>query len=141
MNERVIMIQQKIGEDISTFSVSPFARWMGGTLIEAEEGYVKIAIKIRKEMCNPMDILHGGVASAFMDELMGWGIFLLNRETRYTTINLNVEFLATVKNEEEVFVETKVIRAGKKIIFNEAKILLANGKIAAKSTSSFCAIS
>lgn len=140
MNERVLLLREKIGEDITHFSVSPFARWMGGTLLEVDEGYVKIAIKIRKEMCNPMDILHGGVASAFMDELMGWGIFLLNRTTRFTTINLHVEFLATVKNDEEIFVESKVIRAGKKIVFNEAKIISGSGKIAAKSTSSFCAV-
>ena len=27
-NERVALIKQKIGEDISTFSTSPFAKWI-----------------------------------------------------------------------------------------------------------------
>lgn len=55
-NERVALIKQKIGEDISTFSTSPFAKWMGGKLIAVEEGMVEIEIIVREDMCNPMMI-------------------------------------------------------------------------------------
>ena len=96
-NERVALIKQKIGEDISTFSTSPFAKWMGGKLIAVEEGMVEIEIIVREDMCNPMMILHGGVAAAFMDEIMGWSSFTLNRSHKFTTINLNVEYLERVR--------------------------------------------
>ena len=43
---------------------------MGGKLIAVEEGMVEIEIIVREDMCNPMMILHGGVAAAFMLSLI-----------------------------------------------------------------------
>lgn len=139
-NERVTLMKTKIGEDISSFTPSPFAKWMGGTLLKIEEGYVEMQIIVREDMCNPMMILHGGVASAIMDEIMGWSIFTLGREHKYTTINLNVEFLAVIKKGESIFCSNHISRAGQKIIFNEANIVNADGKILAKCTASFCKV-
>lgn len=140
INERLDLMKQKIGEDISSFSVSPFAKWMGGKLLAVEEGLVEIEITVREDMCNPLMILHGGVAAAIMDELMGWSAYTLNRAHKYTTINLNVEFLSVVKIGEKIICSTSLSRAGQKILFNEANIKNKEGKLAAKCTASFCRV-
>ena len=47
-----------------------FSAWLGIEVIEFEKGSCKICMKIREEMLNGFDIVHGGVTFAFADSAL-----------------------------------------------------------------------
>lgn len=120
---------------------SPLAKWLDGTLIGAEEGSLTAEYTVRPEMCNPGGILHGGIAAAIMDDLMGATVFSLGREAFYTSINLNVDYLYSVPAGQRVVAKSQVVRAGKKVIHIECEIVDTEQNIVAKATSNLVATS
>lgn len=113
-------------------SLSPFGRWLNGTIRTVEYGYLVAEFVIRAEMTNPANVLHGGVSAAILDDLIGAMVICLGREYAYTSINLTVDFLHAARLGERVMATAKLIRAGKNIIHCEGHIVAHDGKIVAK---------
>lgn len=114
---------------------SAAGNWLGGTLVEIDNHHIKVSYEIRTEMCNPAKILHGGIASLMMDDVIGMGNFVAGSEYLMTTINLNVDFLASAQLGEIVEVSAKLIRSGSNLNHWEALIRKESGKIVAKASS------
>ena len=114
---------------------SPAGNWLGGTMLRFEEDMIRVSYEVRHEMCNPMKILHGGISSLMMDEVIGMANYLLEEEFLMSSVNLNVDFLSTAKMGEILEVEARLIRSGAKLNHWEAVIKKDNGKIVAKATS------
>lgn len=114
---------------------SAAGNWLAGTLVEIDSHHIKVSYVVRPEMCNPAKMLHGGVASLMMDDVIGMGNFVAGSEYLMTTINLNVDFLASAQEGEVVEVCAKLIRSGSNLNHWEAIIRKESGKIVAKSSS------
>lgn len=127
--------KSNIGKYAAEMSPSPLGRWLNGKLVSAEEGSVGVEFTVRDEMTNPAGILHGGTAASMLDDVMGMTVFMLGRETFYTTVNLNVDYLSPAKIGDTLLVKSKIIRAGKTVINIECQILNADHKIVAKCSS------
>lgn len=130
-NPRLDFFRSMIGHDMSS-SISPFGRWLNGTIRAAEAGRLVADYTIRDEMTNPAGVLHGGAASGILDDLIGAMVFTLGREYAYTSVNLNVDFLHATRLGEVVTATAEVVRAGKNIIHCVGTITAADGKIIAK---------
>lgn len=102
----VVAVQGFIGKEF-TGSPSPFAHWLKGKVISVEEKMIEFQFMVRKEMTNPVGMLHGGVISAMIDDCMGVNFFILGLEYFYPTITLNVEFFNPVSEGEIVIVKRK----------------------------------
>ena len=136
-------LKNKIGQNMLD-SPSPFARWLNGKLEKVEKGYSLISFIVTVEMSNPIGTLHGGVAAAIIDEVVGLTIVGLDLPVFYTTINLSVDFLESVKIGSTIFAETNIIRQGNKIINAECVIKFGpenDEKIIAKGTTNLIATS
>lgn len=133
-NNRLKLLKQYIGKPFSG-SPSPFVNWLNGIVISANEKSVEFQFTVRKEMTNPVGMLHGGVISGMIDECIGVTFFVLGLEYFYPTINLNVEFFSAAKEGETVLVQTQVIKQGKTIINIKADMLNDSGRILASATS------
>lgn len=133
-NNRLKLLKQYIGKPFSG-SPSPFANWLNGIVISANEKSVEFQFTVRKEMTNPVGMLHGGVISGMIDECIGVTFFVLGLEYFYPTINLNVEFFSAAKEGETVLVQTQMIKQGKTIINIKADMLNDSGRILASATS------
>jgi acyl-coenzyme A thioesterase 13 len=133
-NERLKKLQSFIGKHF-TGSPSPYAHWLKGKVLAASEKSVEFQFTVRKEMTNPVGMLHGGVISGMIDDCMGVTFFILGLEYFYPTINLNVEFFSAAKEGETVQVRTHVIKQGKTIINIKADMLNDSGRILASATS------
>ena len=96
---------------------------------------------VRRDMCNPGGILHGGVATGMMDDVIGITVFSMGSQTFYATINLSVDFLFAAKPDEKLSVKSKIVRMGKKIAHAEGEIRNEAGKIVAKCTTNLVATS
>jgi uncharacterized protein (TIGR00369 family) len=100
-----------------------------------------VEFEVREDQCNHAGILHGGIISTMLDEIMGMTLITVEIQHLYVTINLTVDFLYGAKPGEKIKVVSEVFRVGKKIANVEAKMYNAEGKILAKGTSNLAATS
>jgi len=133
-NSKVSYFKSMIGQKLEN-TPSPAGNWLSGTLLSFDHGYAKVAYEIRKEFCNPGQILHGGVSSLMLDDVIGMANFGLGSDFLMSSINLNVDFLAAAQLGEIVQVEAKLIRSGSNLNHWEAVIKKDSGKIVAKASS------
>lgn len=113
-------------------SISPVGRWLDGTLQVADYGRLIADFTVREELSNPAGVLHGGIATTILDDLIGTMVFSLGREYAYTSVNLSIDFLHAARIGEVVTAIAEVVRAGKNIVHCEGRIEAADGKIIAK---------
>jgi len=134
-NKRLQLLQRFIGKTFSE-SPSPFAKWLNGTVISANEKAVEFEFTVRKEMTNPAGTLHGGVIASMIDDCIGIHFMILGLENFYPTINLNVDFFNPAFKNETVLVKTELIKLGKTILnFNAVVTNQNNSKLVARASS------
>ncbi len=140
-NQVLDFFKSNIGKTASEMSPSAFGRWLDGTLIAVDEGELTVEVIVRKDMCNPGGILHGGVATGMMDDVIGMTVFSMGTQVFYSTVNLSVDFLFGAKPDEKLTVKSKIVRMGKKIAHAEGEIRNEVGQIVAKCTTNLVATS
>lgn len=134
LNPRLEFFRTLIGKSVSN-NISPFGRWLGGTLRVADYGHISIEYTIRNDMTNPAGVLHGGAAAAIMDEVAGIMVYALGREFAYTSVNLSCDFLNPAREGDVLVANARVIRAGRNIVHCECELVTLEGKIIAKSAT------
>ena len=115
-NKRVEFLNKFRNSPMDEILVAPFSKWLDGRIIHASRGKVIYEFIPRIEMANPTFILHGGMQTAMLDEVIGISCFTLNHTGFHISINMNVNYIGRVKIGEKVYVHAKVIREGKKIV-------------------------
>lgn len=133
MNPRVEAYRSQIGKEIE-FEY-PILKYLGLVVIEVEEGYIKVEMKARRELLNPLGLLHGGIMAMLMDELTGAAGWTLNRSNHFVTMNLHIDFLSGAREDDILTAEGKIVRAGKNVLHGESRIYNSQGKLLAKSSS------
>jgi len=133
-NKQLEQFKKLIGQKLDKMP-SMAGNWLGGTLLEIEKGFIKVSYTITPAMCNPAKILHGGVASLMMDDVIGIANFATGSEYLMTSINLNVDFLSSAKIGEKVEVSAKLVRSGANLNHWDAVITKDSGKLVAKASS------
>ncbi len=134
MNPRFEYFHSQIGQSMAQ-SISGIGRWLNGTLRVVEPERMVANYFIRDDMVNPVGVLHGGAASAILDDLCGMLVFALGREYGYTSVNLAMDFLNPARQGETLSAEARLIRAGRNIIHLEGSITNAEGKLIAKCST------
>lgn len=134
-NDRLKVFQSLIGKEV-TQSPSNFMNWLKPTVIAAEIGSLHCSYIVRKEMTNPLGILHGGVTAGIIDDLIGATVFTLNLKNHYTTVNNNIDYFAPAKEGDIIAAKTCIVKQGKTIINVQCEvILIAKNRVIAKGTS------
>src|SRR3982074_15384 len=49
-----------------------FSQWLGVERMEEREGYCKLKMTVRAEMCNGFEIAHGGITYSFADSALAF---------------------------------------------------------------------
>ncbi|MFT5893343.1 MAG: acyl-coenzyme A thioesterase 13 [bacterium] len=89
---------------------------------------------------NRHDSLHGGIASAVLDNAMGATASLTADETGrvpFMTVSLNTQFLAPAKKGDVLTATGRIVGGGMSIKFVEGQLLTAQGRIIATATGVF----
>jgi uncharacterized protein (TIGR00369 family) len=133
MNPIVTFLQTQL--DQVTQGPSVVGNWLAGSLRKVAPGEIEIEYTVRKDMINPAQTLHGGMAAMILDEIIGMTAFSLYTEVLYTSINLQVDFLRPARLGDKLLASARVVRQGKQVIHLEADIRRADGKIIAKGSS------
>ncbi len=141
-NEKILSyLNQNLNKKIADGNPNPVSKSLDGTLLAASTGSITVEFEVREDQCNHAGILHGGIITTMLDEIMGMTLITVEIQHLYVTINLHVDFLFGAKPGEKVKVISEVFRVGKKIANVEAKMYNAEGKILAKGTSNLAATS
>jgi len=70
---------------------SPFAQYMGMTVLDIAPGYAKADARYSEEMCNFQGSIHGGAIFALIDEV--FGAAASSHGTVVMGLNMNVTFI------------------------------------------------
>lgn len=115
INPFIELLRSQIG-NIITESPSPFLNWLQPTVLDAEEGRLVFSYRIRNEMTNPAQILHGGVTAAIIDDIFGATMFSFGEQTFYTTINNSIDYFSPAREGDVIIAETSVIKKGRRFV-------------------------
>jgi len=141
-NDKIIAyLNANLNKKIADGNPNPITTWLDGTLIKASAGSITAEFTVREDQCNHAQVMHGGIITTILDEIMGMTLITVEIEHLFVTINLHVDFLFGAKAGEKVTAVSEVYRVGKKIANIEAKLYNAEGKLLAKSTSNLAATS
>ncbi len=134
-------LNQNIGKKFSEGNPNPITTWLDGTLLAAEMGSITAEFVVRPDQLNHAGVMHGGIITTILDEMMGVTLITYEIEHLYVTINLHVDFLFGAKEGEKLKAVSEVFRVGKKIANVEAKLYNEKGQLIAKATSNLAATS
>jgi len=113
----------------------PIPKWIDGILKKIEEGFSEMHIVVRPDMLNPLGLLHGGVQSMIMDELIGMTVAAMDKPFPAVSINLQIDFIGKAKEGDTLVATAKSVRKGRQIIQMEGEIRLIDGTLVSKANS------
>jgi len=112
-----------------------FWRYLGVEVVEAREGWVRLRLPIRDDICNDAGApVHGGVYASLVDMAIGGALGTFSATAAggvdQTTLDLNVSFLAAAR-DGDLFAEGQIIRRGRTIAVGETRITDGAGRLLA----------
>jgi acyl-coenzyme A thioesterase 13 len=139
-NKIVAILKSTIGKEFRE-NPSKYGAWLGGKLIEVEEGKLTAEYTVRKEMSNGIGTLHGGVIAGILDDLMGTTVVSLGSKNCYTTVNLNIDYFYPAKEGDVITAKAFMVKKGNIIHHVQAELWnLSTGKLLAKGSSNLLKI-
>ncbi len=104
-----------------------------------EPGVIKYTMPIEENHLATPIAAHGGSICALMDATMG--VCALSKVIAeykvVSTLEMKISFIAPALLGDTLSAEANVVKAGKRIIFSEGKIVNQNGKLIATATGTF----
>ena len=107
-------------------------------LVEVADGFAAAEGVPGPHAYNPQGVVHGGYAATLLDTACGFAVLSrLGPDQGFTTIELKVAYHRAVSEKTgRVRAEGRVLSAGRRVVFTEAKLLDVEGRLLASATSS-----
>jgi len=114
-----------------------FARFVGIELEEVRVDYARMRLSWRTELSQTAGIMQGGVLCTLLDSVVVPAIGSGYDDGRpYVTLNLNVQFMAAVR-DEDVLAQGWVVKRGRTVVYCESQIHTVSGLLAAAATTTY----
>lgn len=97
---------------------------------EVENGELIANFKPLEEHQSYPGRLHGGIASAILDETIGRAIMINNENIWGVTVELNLQYKKPIPLDQELRVIGRITKDSKRLFEGTGEILLENGEIA-----------
>ena len=119
-------------------SMGEFIQHNGPLYLSTQDGRFRLGFRVEARHTNPMQICHGGMIASFCDMLLP---MLAQRDAAVgrrflPTINLQIDYLATVGLGAWVQGEGEVLRATRSIVFVQG-LVTSDGKPAVRASGIF----
>lgn len=88
-----------------------FSQWLGIEVLEIKEGYSRLSMKVRAEMINGFNIVHGGIAFSLADSAFAFACN--NRNNLSVALDTAINFIKPVNVGDELFAEAKELHNGR----------------------------
>ena len=106
-----------------------------------EHGYVHLNPIVSKRYSGFMDVVHGGIQTAMLDEAMGWcGIIQGDSEELFFTREMKIKFRKNVRPMTPLFIETRLIAIKRGMAVTEGEITDDSGAVLTSARGIFVPI-
>ncbi|HKH59330.1 MAG TPA: hotdog fold thioesterase [Flavitalea sp.] len=106
-----------------------FSQWMGIERLEEREGYCKLKMTIRPEMCNGFEIAHGGISFALADSALA---FASNSHGRHAvSIETSISHIRSLRSGDTIVATAEEKSLTNSIGIYEVSIDKENGELVA----------
>lgn len=106
-----------------------FSQWLGIERIDEHEGYCKLKMQLRPEMCNGFEIIHGGVTFSFADSALA---FACNSSGKHAvSIECSISHIKSLKAGENIFAIAELQSLSNKIGIYHVRVERENGELVA----------
>ena len=115
----------------------PMYRLIGMEVVEARAGYSRFRLPFRKELTQPMGVMHGGAFAAVADSAVAialWG--LVGMDKVFTTIEMKINFIAPVASGE-VIAEGNIVHCGRKTAIGDVTLKNEEGRLVGKCLATY----
>lgn len=117
--------------------ISPFSKYIGAKILEVKDGYARYMLPIKEELLHIYGGLHGGVIASLADISMAASVLsVIGNERKIATVNLNLQYIAPVK-EGVAFAEARVVERKGSVVFAEVTIYSKDKEVVAKGNGIF----
>ncbi len=118
---------------------SPYQRFLGLTLVRAEDGLVEIRLLFREEFlrADGSDWLHGGIISALID-IAGDYAVVTKTGVGVPTIDLRVDYLRPARRGDLVAI-ARTLRVGRTIAVADVEVRDASDQVVAVGRGAYAA--
>lgn len=116
----------------------PIGDTLGFRLIEVDKGRVALTGRPDRRSYNLIGSVHGGWAAAILDSALALSVLsALEADQGFTTVDIRINYLRPLTIETgEVRAEGRVLQAGRRLAYAEAKLVDASGKLICHGTGS-----
>jgi len=106
-----------------------FSQWLGIERLEENEGYCKLRMTVRREMCNGFEIAHGGISYSLADSALA---FASNSHGRHAvSIETSISHIKPLKTGDIITATAEEKSRSNKIAIYEVRIEKENGELIA----------
>ena len=116
----------------------PVARLMGWRCesLDREKGEITVSYEAREDFANPVGMVQGGMLAAMLDDVMSPAATLvLDEGEMVQTLEMKTSYLGPAKIGGTLRARGWVRRRGRDILFLEAEIQTAEGKLVATASA------
>lgn len=131
-NEYLTKRQQHI---VEFYHKNPFLEYIHAEAVPAEDGGVRLELKVESEHTNLYGIIHGGALMTLADTAMGAAA--LARNKKVVTMNLSMDFMHSVPMTTRIIATGSVLHDGRHTMTLESEIRDDAGKLFAKAHGTF----
>ena len=116
----------------------PIGRTLGFRLVEVGEGFAALAGSPDERSYNLIGSVHGGWAAAILDSALALStLSALDAAQSFTTVDIRINYLRPITRATgEVRAEGRVLQAGRRLAYAEAKLTDRAGKLVCHGTGS-----
>lgn len=110
---------------------------MGAEFVSFDAATQMVSMKFNAPECfiTPRGSVQGGLVAGFLDEAMGWA-YTCATDGTHSPLMLDVNFsLLKPVPEGPLKATGRVVKAGRRVVFLEAELMLEDGTLLARSTS------
>jgi acyl-CoA thioesterase len=106
-----------------------FSQWLGIERLEEKEGFCKLRMTVRKEMCNGFEIAHGGISYSFADSALA---FASNSHGRHAvSIETSISHLKPLKAGDIIIATAEEKSRSNKIAIYDVRVEKESGELVA----------
>jgi len=111
---------------------SNYAKLLGFTVIDVQNGKARISMKITEKLTNPTNATHGGAILSLADHTCGTAAMTMGP---CVGGQFSVNFMSSPPVGEEIIAEAEVIHNGRRTRIIDVKVISQNDKLVAKGTA------
>ena len=106
-----------------------FSQWLGIERLEEKEGFCKLRMTVRREMCNGFEIAHGGISYSLADSALA---FASNSHGRHAvSMETSISHIKPLKTGDVITATAEEKSRSNRIAIYDVRVEIENGELVA----------